>query len=248
MFEHSQDLYDFIYTTMGKDYLREAEQLRGILAAHGFEPGAGARRPRLLDVACGTGQHLARLDEFDRVGVDLDPKMLEIARERTSDVVLLAGDMLDLDPKMFVTAEHPDGAFEVVACLFSSIAYLADTDELQQAVAGMAACLRPGGLLLVEPFIEPGQYRDGYLDPFLVESPDRSVARMSSTRLEGNTMHLELHYLLGDAGGVRSFVESHPLTLYERGEIAEAMTAAGLSAVYVEDGLMGRGMHVGVRG
>ncbi|MCH2161226.1 MAG: class I SAM-dependent methyltransferase [Phycisphaerales bacterium] len=240
MFDHTQDIYDLVYEGMGRDYRAESQRLREILRDHGID-STGGRRPRLLDVACGTGRHLALLEDFDRVGLDLDPGMLEIAGSNCPEVRLVEADMRALD------AIGSEPAFDVVSCLFSSIAYMANTAELGQAISAMAERLRPGGVLLVEPFIEPGDYVHGYLDPFLVESPERSVTRMSSTRLEGNTMHLDLHYLLGDSKGVRYFVEPHILTLFERDEITEAMNAAGVTTTYLEDGLVGRGMHVGIR-
>ena len=53
MFSRSAHLYDAIYSF--KDYAGEAETLRALVE----ERAPGARS--LLDVACGTGKHLAEL-------------------------------------------------------------------------------------------------------------------------------------------------------------------------------------------
>jgi len=66
VFTETADLYDLVYSF--KSYPEEAERLRGMV---GREGGT------LLDVACGTGCHLALLAEHYRVeGVDLDPAMV----------------------------------------------------------------------------------------------------------------------------------------------------------------------------
>ncbi|HKV43088.1 MAG TPA: class I SAM-dependent methyltransferase [bacterium] len=93
-----------------KDYRREAERLRTSIQAH-------ARRPveTLLDVACGTGQHLVHLKPHYAVeGLDLNPEILAIARRRHPDVVFHQADMVRFDlPRRF----------DVVTCLFASVAY-----------------------------------------------------------------------------------------------------------------------------
>ena len=97
-FSVSQTWYDLIYEAQGKDYADEVRRLRSLLHDRGIDATALGRPPRMLDVACGTGQHLARLDDFERVGVDVDPSMLEIASHRCPDATLVEGDMRTLDP------------------------------------------------------------------------------------------------------------------------------------------------------
>ena len=108
MFSRSAHLYDAVYAF--KDYAAEVERLRQVIDAR--VPSART----LLDVACGTGMHLAELRRWYEVeGLDLDPQLLAFARERLPDVPLHEGDM---------TAFDLGREFDVVTCLFSSIAYV----------------------------------------------------------------------------------------------------------------------------
>lgn len=93
-------------------------------------PGASS----LLDVACGTGEHLRLLrSSFDRAeGVDIEPQMLAIARQKLPDTTFTEGDM-----RSFAL----ERTFDAVTCLFSSIGYMANTAELNDAVANLAAHL-----------------------------------------------------------------------------------------------------------
>ena len=90
MFHESARLYDAIYSF--KDYAAEAGWLRYLLTEHGHPAGT------LLDVACGTGEHLRHLRDHYRVeGLDLDPGMLDVARAKLPGVPFHQGDMRDFD-------------------------------------------------------------------------------------------------------------------------------------------------------
>src|SRR5438067_67243 len=139
MFTRSAQLYDAIYSF--KDYEGEATRLDELIRER--KPDART----LLDVACGTGKHLEYLrTRYDVEGLDLDPELLAIARERLPDVPLHEGDMRDFDLGR---------RFDAVTCLFSAIGYMLTVEELAAAVASMARHLEPGGVLLVEPWLEP---------------------------------------------------------------------------------------------
>ncbi|MGH2738086.1 MAG: class I SAM-dependent methyltransferase [Actinomycetota bacterium] len=93
-----------------KDYPAEVHRLLSIVRERVPEAGS------LLDVACGTGKHLELLrGHFDEAGVDLDPDMIAPARDRLGeDVPLVVADMTEL---------NLGRTFDVVTCLFSSMAY-----------------------------------------------------------------------------------------------------------------------------
>src|SRR5437870_7577059 len=91
MFTRSAAFYDLVYSF--KDYAAEAEKVRLVIDAANNSSGN-----RLLDVACGTGQHLHYLKEhFEAEGLDLDPALLAIARNRLPDLRFTHADMVDFD-------------------------------------------------------------------------------------------------------------------------------------------------------
>jgi SAM-dependent methyltransferase len=146
MFDKSQNLYDAIYAW--KDYPREAALLRGWIERAGIEDGAS-----LLDVACGTGGHIPFLRyNYDVEGLDLDEGLLAIAREKNPGVVFHTGDMTDFDLGR---------EFDVVTCLFSAVAYAQTTERLGKAIGAMARHLKPGGVLIFDPFVAPDAWK-GY--------------------------------------------------------------------------------------
>jgi SAM-dependent methyltransferase len=108
---------------------------------------AGARR--VLDAACGTGRHALALAQrgYHVVGADLSPKMIEraVANAQAQGV-----------PAEFVAASFGElrarvgAGFDAVLCLGNSLPHLLTAADLAAALADFAACLCPGGLLLIQ--------------------------------------------------------------------------------------------------
>ena len=229
MFTKSARFYDAIYAF--KDYEDDARHLQALLQAHHKRPGA-----TVLDVACGTGLHLELLnDQYTVEGLDLDPNMLEMARRRCPGVPFHQGDMVDFDLGR---------TFDVVWCLFSSIGYAKTVERMRQAVAAMARHLRPGGLLLVEPWLTPEGFEAGRLDARFVDEPDLKIVRMNAVVAEGTVTIIDFHYLVGTREGFSYFTERHETGLFTHDEYLEAFRAAGLTVDYDPDGFMGRGLYL----
>jgi dTDP-3-amino-3,4,6-trideoxy-alpha-D-glucopyranose N,N-dimethyltransferase len=230
VFTRSAALYDPLYATF-KDYSREAERLRELIAERAPE----ART--LLDVACGTGKHLELLrPHFEVVGLDLDPELLAIARERVPEVELHEEDMTDFDLGR---------RFDVVTCLFSSIGYVLTRERLHEAVAVMARHLEPGGVLFVEPWLRPDAWQEGHISMLVVDEPQRKIVRVSRPIRRGDVSVVEFDYLVGTPERVTHFVERHELGLFSDGDYRSAFEAAGLTVDYDAEGLMGRGLYMG---
>lgn len=217
-------MYDAVYRW--KDYDAEVVRLREILA--GREGGA------LLDVACGTGEHLVRLREaFAVEGLEKDPQMTALAQAKGLKVT--EGDMEE-----FSLGKR----FDVVTCLFSSIAYMETPERLHRALATMARHLAPDGLLLVEPFFRPEEWRDGYVSADFVDDEDLKIARMAVSKTDGAVALLDLHHMVATPAGVETFTTRHRLGLFADWEYDDAFAAAGLTAERDEEGLMGRGLYI----
>ncbi len=229
MFHDSIDWYDRIYAW--KDYGAEARRVAALVARHG-RPGSRT----LLDVACGTGRHLEHLrGEFDVAGADLSPGMLSRASARLPGVPLTGGDYRSLDLGR---------RFDVVTCLFSSIAYCLTWDDLAAAWRSFARHLSPGGVALVEPWFAREQIEPGHVALRVIEEPGFKLVRMSTTVVEGSRCRLDMHHLVGTAEGTRHLVESHVVACWPADEMERAIRAAGLEPAWVPDGLP-RGVWVG---
>lgn len=95
-----------------------------------------------LEVAIGTGRNLPYYPGGVRItGVELSPRMLEIAGQRAAEL----GREVDLRLGTAHRLDFPDAAFDTVVCTLSLCAIPDD----HRAVEEMVRVLHPGGLLLL---------------------------------------------------------------------------------------------------
>ena len=229
MFVHSSRFYDALYSF--KDYDAAVAYIQDILD----DEVPQART--LLDVGCGTGRHLELLRRRYKVeGIDVDPGMLAVARERCPDVRLHREDMAD-----FAIA----GRFDVITCLFSSIGYVRTTERMRSAVSSMWRRLAPGGLLLIEPWFTPEAYWTGTITANHVDQVDLKISWMYVSAREQDRSVLDIHYMVGRPEGIETFVERHEMGLFTVDEHLAALRDAGLQPRYDSAGPFGRGLYIG---
>lgn len=230
MYTLSAEYYDLLYA--GKDYAGESARLMEIITAR-----LGNRPLRLLDVACGTGRHLAYLrSHFSVEGLDLSPALLAAAERRLPGVPLHAGDM---------TAFDLGRRFDVVTCLFSAIGHVSSLEALFDAVGCMARAVQPGGLVVVEPWFTPDEWHPDTAHAQLIEQGDVKIARLNTSRVSGRVSWTDLHHLVATPQGTRHFIERLEMMLFTREEMEEAFLRAGMPVEYDEKGLTGRGLYIG---
>lgn len=191
-----------------------------------------------LDVGCGTGRHLELLrHRYEVVGLDRSAAMLRIARRRLPGVRLVRGDM---------RAFYLGRAFDVVSCLYSGIGHLRSTREVGASFANFARHLRPGGVCLVEPWIDPADFRPGFVQLVVDPDPKEPIARMAVSARVGARSRVRYDYLIGNRRGVRHVRETVDGLLVRRAHLLALMRAAGLRATFLPRGLTpGRGLLVG---
>jgi SAM-dependent methyltransferase len=106
--------------------------------------------PRVLDAACGTGQHAIALAQrgYLAAGADLSAAMIAQARRNAEAAGVAArfeavgfGDLA----RAFGTS-----SFDALLCLGNSLPHLLTPQALAMALADFTAVLRPGGLLLLQ--------------------------------------------------------------------------------------------------
>ncbi|MER6154404.1 class I SAM-dependent methyltransferase [Streptomyces sp. NPDC001868] len=231
--EHA-GVYDLIHAARSRDWAAEAEALAALVTAR--HPEADS----LLDVACGTGKHLESFGRrFRHVeGVELSDGMRRIARERLPDTTVHHGDMRTFDLGR---------TYSAVTCLCFSAAYMANADELGQALTRMARHLEPGGVLVLEPWWFPEKFLDGFVSGAVAQEEGRVVSRLSHSVRDGNATRMTVRYTVADsATGISEFTSYEILSLFDSATYEAAFRGAGLTVEYLQGGPNGRGLFVGV--
>jgi SAM-dependent methyltransferase len=138
-----------------------------------------------------------------------------------------------------------DETFDVVTCLFSAVGYMTTPRDLDVAVANMAAHVAPGGVLLVEGWLAPDAFLDDHASAHSAIGDDTAAARVMLSRRVGNVSILDAHYVIATLDGIEHVVEEHRLGLFTFEQYRAAFERVGLRYAR-EEGLTGRGLHVGV--
>lgn len=226
--------YDRLYASTGKDYAAEAAIVDGIIRTH--VPSASS----LLDVGCGTGLHLEQFARMydDVAGLDFDAKFAARARPRAAGGRVVTADMRDFDLGR---------RFDAVTSMFSAVGHMRDTDELDRAIARMAAHLAPDGVLVVEPWLLDEHWQDGEFGTEVVEGAGSTLVRISHTTSDGATSLLHFAWTEVSRAGIQRLDEVLRLRRFTPTEYREAFERAGLAASFDARGVNqgGRGLWIG---
>jgi SAM-dependent methyltransferase len=152
------DDYDARWTQMaaaGESVHGEADLVEAWLRA-----GGGTR---VLDAGCGTGRVAIELAArgFAVVGVDADPTMLGAARAKAPSLPWVEADLATLD----AAPGAADGPFDLVV-LAGNVMIFVDPGTEGAVLAGLAARLVPGGILVAGFQLGPGRLALAEYDRF----------------------------------------------------------------------------------
>lgn len=230
--EQFAEVYDDIYPVR-EDYSEFAKHIHKL--AIQYCPDATT----LLDVACGTGEHLAHLrDHFEVTGFDLSEPMVRVARSKLKDGSVHQADMRNFDLGK---------RFDVVSCMYSSVGYLPSVEDLYSSVSRMVDHTARGGVLIVEPWVFQEDWNGGDLATATYRSDQRTVTRMGQWKTQDGRSSVEMHYLVAEAGRVRHFVNDQELSLFSRADYHGAFDSADCKWEYLPDGYAGKSVFIATR-
>jgi SAM-dependent methyltransferase len=234
LFAETAAYYDLIYDAIGKDYRSESRRLTRLIRRYKKTTGNA-----LLDIACGTGRHILHLKSyFDVEGLDIDRNLLRIARRRNAGIRFQRGNMLTF---------KLGRSFDAITCLFSAIGHMTTVTELEKAVRNMSFHLKPGGVLIIEPWITPRDFKRGTIDVVVAKQPELKIVRVGRSFAHERISTLEFHYLIATPRKIRHLMETADFGLFTHSEYLSAFHTAGLKATYEKRGLIGRGLYIGVK-
>lgn len=229
MFEDIAAVYDI--AKGHRDYPSEAAVVTGLITA--CAPWA----TRLLEVACGTGSLLVELRGYERAGLDVSAEMLTVARQKLGDHIALYEANME-------TFEIPEYTFDVILCVDGAVGYI-QQERLAQTFSTFAKHMVSGGLLIIEPWYTPGDWRPGRVHVVHHERDGTTVIRVGYGHADGS---LDFHTVVGDSTGVRAFDESYSFALHANSAVTRALQSTQFDDVHtIEAPCYKRGLIVAHR-
>lgn len=228
VFNQYAKCYDTFYRQ--KSYKKECDYLARIFKQH------LSRRPQaLLDLGCGTGNHLIPLVKrgFKLTGIDRSSEMLQQAAHKLKALNFKAH-LIQSNLKNFSAGSK----FDAAICMFSVIDYLIKTNEVRATFKNVSKHLKRNGVFVfdfwqaqaVEKFYSPNKKR-------IFKGQDGlSIERASKTILNKKTKTCAISYncnVFKNKKLVQNFREKHHLRYFTIEELQNFLHAAGFKTVDV---------------
>ncbi len=195
-----------------------------------------AQTTSLLDLGCGTGaitiQIAAGMAPGGRItGVDLSPKMIEIANDLAPQHEWVLGDL---------SRPGVTGPFDLIVILFHTLQMLVDDSQMQQAFKEISALLAPGGKFAFDIY-QPNEAWLAAVDPSAYVARRFADAQgrkfnvvESNARYDSKTKILSGEWRLQDQA-TGQILPLEPITQrvrqYYPADIDRALAASGMIAV-----------------
>lgn len=210
-------LYDRVMQDVGYDLW--VDYIEQLLARFGAKPRT------VLDLACGTGNTTLPFAQrgYAVAGVDRSPEMLAIARRKTEQAGLSIP-FTQADMRHFTVASPVD----LVTCLYDSVNYVLDLDELVEVCRHVEGALSPGGLFI---FDVNSAYRLSNIPDttMFVEDDGFSLVWENQFHQRDRIWQIKLTGFVRSEGELyRQFKEVHKERAYTLEEITAAIARARL--------------------
>jgi len=142
---------------------------------------------------------------------DINEEFVSIAQRKCPNLNFSVGDMrsFDLGKK-----------YDAVICMFSSIGYLSELDDIVSALNCFREHLNPEGIIIIEPWFIPEAFHPGNIFTHQFEDEGMKGVRMGYSTVEGSMSVLNFEYLFGlNQQGIQRKSEIHHLRLTSRDEM-----------------------------
>ena len=220
-YEGIAERYDLFHGKFGEYHADMVDFFRALLGRYHVR--------RVLDCACGTGQHLPLFQGLgcEVAGSDLSASMLAQARRNLAgldlNIPLHQVDYREL-PRHFAT---PFGA---VVCLSSSIWHMPDEAAVLRAFESMRAVLRRGGILVLTQGTTDRQWQEK--PRFILAVNDPAFTRLIVIDYLGPGARYNIVDIdhADEAHGLRVWSVDYP-RVYLRDDYERLLAAAGFEAV-----------------
>lgn len=190
----------------------------------------GKRSPALLDLGCGTGEHLALLsrEQIRCTGIDSSEEMIAAARERSPHgIEFIHSDMSDLSY---------ENAFDMIISLFGSFNYLINDADIELTLGKVRKAMKAGGIGVFEIWNSPPlrKIREKEVGPVSTTTYDGTVIRRErGFKLRDDAfksvVEVNYRYTIQDGSGTKTLRDRHVMRPLTAGELMGFLARTGFT-------------------
>lgn len=219
IYQDFAEVYDAL--TEDVNYRKTVEYLERIFKKHYH------KKPELmLELACGTGSITKLFSEkgYDMIGVDISEEMLNVARKKCNDnVLLLNQDMTEFELY---------GTVDVIMCLLDSVNYITTSEKLQKMFILAENYLEYGGLFIFD--INSSYKLKNVIAENTFIRETESVYSVWENEQNPPFVNFILNFFVENSdGSYERFYEEHTERIYETEEIINMLKIAGFENIKI---------------
>ncbi len=222
IFKDYARIYDIIYKN--KDYSGECEFLKKVFKKYSKKPVRD-----LLDVACGTGNHVAVLAKkgFNVFAQDMSKDMLALARQKAKAKNL----KINFMPARPMQSFKHKRKFDAVIAMFSSIDYVIDPKDVKNTLKNIRACLKDEGIFTFDFWNK--DYVLKHYSPFrkkVFVDGNRRATRISKTTLDRKNSIANIKYICSyfeNGNKLYDINEMHRMRFHDIEDMKKMLDEAG---------------------
>jgi len=226
-FNKSAKYYDYIHFT--KNYRREARFLSTI-AIDWCKTTKSLKQMRLLDLGCGTGNHLLYLKKYfgECFGIEGSAYMLDMARRKGLGVFKGSIDYAKFDN------------FDVIIAMFHSINYIDRPAILLATFKNVRKGLSEGGVFIFEVLNRDLLKEGNSKNELYFKYKRKSYKKSSWGTWNPESDSLDIIQRIEDEKGMVVSDEDHSMKIYPAKNYEDLLTDAGFKKVKVVSGKFGK--------
>ena len=210
-----------VYNEFGWNYYPEAfgEQLRCWLRRNRLEPKTA------MDLACGTGVlcEILHGNGIEASGMDFSAGMIQIARERNSEISYDVADMITY---------RPERRFDLVTCTGDALNHIMALSDVEKIFRNVYDYLNPGGYFVFDILNENEVSTS---EPFEMDFDERVRVWFQMTRPEEKQVNLRIRVY---EEGALQFEENIGETIHDPEIICRMLEGCGFSHVRCSNRLL----------
>ncbi|MFA5356551.1 MAG: methyltransferase domain-containing protein, partial [Candidatus Omnitrophota bacterium] len=226
IFKEYARIYDIIYKK--KDYSGECNFLKKL-----FKKYAKRQVRDILDVACGTGNHVMVLAKkgFNVFAQDISADMLRLAEEKAK----LKGLKIRFMPARPMQRFKHKRKFDAVIAMFSSIDYVIDPKDFKDTLKNIRGCLKKDGVFTFDFWNR--EYVLKHYSPIrkrIFVDGDKKVVRISKTTLDRANSVAKIKYTCSyfkNRDKLHSINELHKMKFYDIEDMKRLLDQAGFDVL-----------------
>ena len=220
------DVFCKVYNEFGWNYYPEifGEQLLTWLTRHNVTP------KNSMDLGCGTGIlcEILHRHGIRAAGMDFSAGMIEIARQRSSEIVYEVADMITY---------CPDTQFDLVTCTGDALNHIGQLSDIQRIFQNVYRYTSPGGYFIFDILNE---HEVSTSEPFEMDFSETIRVWFQMTRPETDQVNLKIRVF---ENGQLQFEENIRETVHDPAIICDLLRQSGFEVVRCADRLLEDSNH-----